>query len=57
MYRATEPFLASDGHTRLIFQWFSLEKLDRVTLYPPFLVKGLLNLPEYPVDLVESHRA
>jgi|SRR5579883_1295126 8-oxo-dGTP pyrophosphatase MutT (NUDIX family) len=51
--RASEPFLASDGHTRLMFQWFPLERLDKVTLYPPFLVEGLRNLPEQTVHLLE----
>lgn len=54
VYRATEPFLASDGHTRLVFQWFSLERLEKVSLYPPFLVKGLRNLPEQTVHLLEN---
>jgi 8-oxo-dGTP pyrophosphatase MutT (NUDIX family) len=54
VYRATGPFLASDGHTRLVFQWFPLESLDKVRLYPPFLVKGLRNLPGQTVHLLES---
>lgn len=54
VYRATRPFLASDGHTRLVFQWFPLERLERVDLYPPFLVKGLRNLPEQTVHLLEN---
>ena len=54
VYRATEPFLASDGHTNLVFRWFPLERLEKVRLYPSFLVQGLRDLPEHAVHRVES---
>ena len=52
--RTTEPFAAMDGHISLTFQWFSLEELDQVTLYPPFLVEGLRNLPEQTLHLLDG---
>ncbi|MEO7019664.1 MAG: NUDIX hydrolase [Ktedonobacteraceae bacterium] len=51
---ATKPFIATDGHTSLIFQWFALQELDQVTLYPPFLVEGLRKLPEQTMHVVDG---
>jgi ADP-ribose pyrophosphatase YjhB (NUDIX family) len=48
---ATEPLATMDGST---FQWFALAELDTITLYPPFLVEGLRNLPEQTVHLLDG---
>jgi 8-oxo-dGTP pyrophosphatase MutT (NUDIX family) len=38
----------------IIFQWFKLDDLAHVRLYPSFLSKALLTLPLAPEHLVES---
>jgi ADP-ribose pyrophosphatase YjhB (NUDIX family) len=51
LYQQREPFLGYEDffldnqRLRLIFQWFSLNELERLTLYPTFLKKGLPLLP------------
>lgn len=56
VYRAKEPFLARDEQTRLTFQWCSLTELEKITLYPSFLVQGLRNLPEQTVHVLDNQR-
>lgn len=55
-YCADEPFFAQEGQTRMVFQWFSLDELDHVRLYPSFLVQGLRTLPEQPVYVLVDER-
>lgn len=52
--RAAEPFSATDGDAVMTFQWFALEGLDKIKLYPPFLVEGLRKLPEQTVHVVDG---
>ena len=55
---ANGPFFALEGQTRMVFQWFPLEDLDRLKLYPSFLIQRLRALPEHPVHvLVDDRRA
>lgn len=51
-----EPFPSWDGHTRLVYQWFPLAALDELPLYPPFLIKGLQQLPEQTVHILDIER-
>lgn len=39
------PFLGHEGHLRLTFQWFSLDDLDKMRVYPSFLPQRLRDLP------------
>ena len=54
VYQAKEPLLSLDGHARMTFQWFPLTELEKITLYPPFLVQGLRNVPEQTVHLLDA---
>lgn len=56
VYQATEPLLSLDGQARVTFQWFSLAELEKITLYPPFLVQGLQNVPEQTVHLLDAQQ-
>ncbi len=40
-----ESFPGQEGETHLIFQWFPLDVLDRLPLYPTFLRERLRSLP------------
>lgn len=57
IYAAQEPFLAPDGHSRIVYQWFSLDQLDALTLYPSFLIQGLRALPAQPVHVLVDDRS
>jgi ADP-ribose pyrophosphatase YjhB (NUDIX family) len=57
VYRAKGPLSAMDGHTRITFQWFSLAELDQITLYPPFLVEGLQNVPKQTVHVLDGRES
>ena len=39
------PFLGYEGHLRLTFQWFPLDDLDQMRVYPSFLTQRLRDLP------------
>lgn len=56
IYQLAGPLSTMDGHTRLNFQWFPLAELDQITLYPLFLARGLLNLPEHVVHIFDQER-
>jgi ADP-ribose pyrophosphatase YjhB (NUDIX family) len=49
---ATEPFLGDEHGKQLCFQWFPLETLPTLRLYPAFLVDGLRELPPAPQHVV-----
>jgi hypothetical protein len=57
IYRAKAPLPALEGHARVTFQWFSLTELETITLYPPFLVQGLRNVPEQTVHILDGRQA
>lgn len=54
VYRAKEPLLAREGQTRVSFEWWSLKELEKVMLYPSFLVQGLQNLPEQTAHVLDD---
>lgn len=51
--RKTEPFYGQEGHLKIIFQWFPVETVDQVELYPRFLRTGLKDLPASTRHVVE----
>jgi len=46
LFRLTEPFGCGDEAERMIAQWHPLATLSTLQLYPAFLRRGLLPLPE-----------
>jgi ADP-ribose pyrophosphatase YjhB (NUDIX family) len=42
---AVEPFTGDENGTRLLFQWFPLDELASMRVYPSFLADGLRDLP------------
>lgn len=45
-FRTTEePFTGDENGVRLVFQWFPLDQLTSMRVYPSFLASGLGNLP------------
>jgi 8-oxo-dGTP pyrophosphatase MutT (NUDIX family) len=48
----TEPFYGQEGALRIIFEWFPVETLEQVHLFPTFLRAGLKNLPTSTVHIV-----
>jgi ADP-ribose pyrophosphatase YjhB (NUDIX family) len=51
--QAKGPLSTLDGQTLMTFQWFSLAKLDEITLYPPFLAQGLQSVPEQTTHVLD----
>jgi len=43
--KKTGPFVVVDEGVRFIFQWYGLDELAELELYPTFLKGGLLSLP------------
>ncbi len=48
-----EPFYGQEGDLRIIFQWFPVETLEQVHLFPRFLRTGLKDLPTSTLHVVE----
>jgi ADP-ribose pyrophosphatase YjhB (NUDIX family) len=48
----TEPFFGQEGDLRIVFEWFPVETLEQVYLFPTFLRTGLKNLPASTVHVV-----
>jgi ADP-ribose pyrophosphatase YjhB (NUDIX family) len=48
----TEPFYGQEGDLKIIFEWFPVETLEQVYLFPTFLRTGLKNLPASTVHIV-----
>lgn len=46
-----EAFYGLEGE-RLLYQWFPINKLDEITLYPEFLKTSLKNLPPTPKHII-----
>jgi ADP-ribose pyrophosphatase YjhB (NUDIX family) len=42
---AAEPFTGDENGVRLVFQWFPLDELPSLRVYPSFLAGGLRELP------------
>jgi ADP-ribose pyrophosphatase YjhB (NUDIX family) len=47
-----EPFYGQEGDLRIIFEWFPVETLEQVYLFPTFLRTGLKDLPASTVHIV-----
>lgn len=47
------PFEVVDGQNRLVFAWHPLTDLAGLTVYPPFLRKGLVSLPNHPTHILD----
>lgn len=52
LLRRDEPFRGYEDGVPLIFQWFAVEGLAPVRLYPTFLREALAHPPDRPVYLV-----
>ena len=48
-----QPFTTQDGPSRLDFAWHALADLDELTVYPPFLRRGLRALPATPEHVLD----
>lgn len=48
------PFLGDEHGVKLLFQWFPLEALPEMRVYPSFLADGLRNLPASPQHVVHT---
>lgn len=48
----SQPFDGLEPQYRLIYQWFSLETLPSLRVYPSFLKTALQNLPETTTHLI-----
>ncbi len=48
------PFLGDEHGVKLFFQWFPLDALPGMRVYPAFLVDGLRNLPPGPQHVVHT---
>lgn len=49
-----EPLRVKEGPSHLLFEWVSLTEFEKITLYPPFLVQGLRNLPEQTAHILDG---
>jgi ADP-ribose pyrophosphatase YjhB (NUDIX family) len=48
-----EPFYGQEGDLRIVFEWFPVETLEQVHVFPRFLRTGLKDLPTSSVHVVE----
>ena len=48
----TEPFYGQEDDLRLIFEWFPIETLEQVDLFPTFLRTGLKSLPSATTHII-----
>ncbi|HLZ62854.1 MAG TPA: NUDIX hydrolase [Ktedonosporobacter sp.] len=56
-YQQHGPFPGQEEEAGLTFQWFALDDLDKLTLYPPFLKARLRQeLPEHSVHVLDEGR-
>lgn len=46
------PFLGQEGQVTLVFQWFPLDRLETMRVYPSFLSTSLMSLPPAPQHVV-----
>ncbi len=51
---ASGPFLGDEHGVKLFFQWFPLDALPGMRIYPTFLIDGLRNLPPGPQHIVHT---
>lgn len=50
----TGPFQGDEHGIKLIFQWFPLDALPEMRVYPSFLADGVRNLPSSPQHIVHT---
>jgi len=50
--KKSEPFRSEDDGVTITFQWFGLDELADLELYPTFLKQGLLSLPSTTQHIV-----
>jgi 8-oxo-dGTP pyrophosphatase MutT (NUDIX family) len=41
-----EPFIGEDNSVPLIFEWYPIERLEDIALYPTFLRQGIARIPK-----------
>ena len=54
--RAAESIVIREGQELVTFQWHEIAELDRVTLYPTFLIEGIQQMPAQTVHLLDIQR-
>ncbi|HEY3992144.1 MAG TPA: NUDIX domain-containing protein [Ktedonobacteraceae bacterium] len=54
--QAPESIVLREGQKLVTFQWHEIAELERVTLYPPFLVQGIQQMPAQTVHLLDIQR-
>ncbi len=54
VYSKQEPFFSEDDGVTITFQWFGLDELADLQLYPTFLKAGLLSLPPSTQHIVHK---
>lgn len=51
---AAAPFDGDEAGVRLVYQWFPLDELASLRVYPSFLIDGLRNLPSHLRHVVHT---
>jgi hypothetical protein len=54
LYGKSEAFVGDEEGLRLIFKWHPLDELEKITLYPTFLRKGLNSIPQITEHIVHT---
>ena len=54
LYSQAEQFEGNEEGLNLIFQWYKLDALKYIELYPRFLYKSLMSIPEVTVHIVQN---
>jgi len=54
LYEKSEPFTGDEEGIKLIFEWFQLDELEEVRLYPTFLRRALNSIPEVTEHILHT---
>lgn len=54
LYQKGTPFYRTDAGAMLTFQWYPLDQLQDIPIYPTFLKKALLDVPTQIVHVVHT---
>jgi ADP-ribose pyrophosphatase YjhB (NUDIX family) len=54
LYRQTDPFTRFEEDWQLTFAWLPIAELERFSISPSFLGKGLQTIPEYTTHIVHT---
>lgn len=54
LYKREGPFAGKEEHVALVFQWFRLDELPQIRLYPGFLPQALQSLPATTQHIVHK---